>query len=401
MIRGTRGKVLTLQVEKSARSDTKHWARRGVAGFLVAVFLAAFAGSPADAKYASMVMDADTGKILHAVNADTRNFPASLTKIMTLYMVFSALDGGRLALHQRMKVSRRAARQPPSKLALSAGKTISVEEAIFALVTKSANDVAVVIAESLGGTERKFALMMTAKARKLGMSRTTFRNASGLPHRGQMSTARDMTKLGRALITKFPHHYHYFSTLSFTYAGLKHRNHNKLLTTYNGTDGIKTGYIHASGFNLVASVKRGKHRLIGVIFGGRTSAQRNRLMAKLLDKGFRRLNPTTKVARVETRKTVQKTPSGRWGIQVGAFARYDPALQIARRAVSKVPRYLKNGIVKVVPLKKRNRRPLYRGRILGISKKEAYRACRALKKHKISCMALRLKESVQLAYAGD
>ncbi len=346
-----------------------------------------------------MVMDADSGKILHAVNADTRNYPASLTKIMTLYMLFSALDGGRLGLHQRLKVSRRAARQPPSKLALRAGGTIGVEEAILALVTKSANDVAVVVAETLGGTERQFALMMTAKARKLGMSRTTFRNASGLPHRGQMSTARDMAKLGRALITNFARYYHYFSTPSFTYDGLKHRNHNKLLTTYEGTDGIKTGYISASGFNLVASVKRGNRRLIGVIFGGRSSAQRNRLMAKLLDKGFRRLDPT-QVARSNTRKKVQKTPSGRWGIQVGAYASYAPALRIARVAVSKVPRYLKNGIVKVVPLKKRNRRPLYRGRILGISKKEAYRACRALKKYKISCMALRLKESVQLAYAG-
>jgi D-alanyl-D-alanine carboxypeptidase len=393
---------LTVQVGNSALIEAKHWVRSGVVGLLVAIFLTAFAGSPAGAKYASMVMDADTGKILHAVNADTRNYPASLTKIMTLYMVFSALDGGRLALHQRMKVSARAARQPPSKLALRAGGTISVEEAIFALVTKSANDVAVVIAENLGGTERKFGLMMTAKARKIGMSRTTFRNASGLPHRGQMSTARDMAKLGRALITKFPHHYHYFSTLSFTYDGLKHRNHNKLLTTYNGTDGIKTGYIHASGFNLVASVKRGKHRLIGVVFGGRTSAQRNRLMAKLLDKGFRRLNPTTQVAQTQTRKKPRKkTPTGRWGIQVGAYASYAPALEIARKAVAKVPRYLKNGIVKVIPLKKRNRRPLYRGRILGISKKEAYRACRALKKYKISCMALRLKASVQLASAAD
>ena len=375
----------------------------GAAALLVALAVAAAAASPAVAKYASMVMEARTGRILHAVNADTRNYPASLTKMMTLYMVFSAIKGGRWALHQKLPVSKRAARQPASKLALRAGTTITVEQAIYALVTKSANDVATVIAEALGGSERNFALMMTAKARKLGMTRTTFRNASGLPNRGQMSTARDMAKLARALLVNFPRYYRYFSTPSFTYDGLTHRNHNKLLKTYDGTDGIKTGYIRASGFNLVASVRRGKHRLIGVVFGGRTSASRNRHMTSLLDKGFKRLQPGrtgTAMARATPPASARnKRNLAPWGVQVGAYKKYAPAYQIARKAVQTAPRLLKRGVIKVVPLKKRNRRTLYRGRILGISKKHAYQACRVLKRHKMSCMALRWK-STQLAQAG-
>ena len=179
---------------------------------MVLLFAALFVSSPASAKYASLVLDVETGRIIHAINADTRNYPASLTKIMTLYLAFHALDEGKIKLDTRLKVSARAARQPPSKLALAAGSTITVEDAILALVTKSANDVAVVVAENLGGTERKFARIMTSVARKLGMKRTTFKNASGLPNRRQMSTARDMAILARAMLRNFPHHYHYFAT---------------------------------------------------------------------------------------------------------------------------------------------------------------------------------------------
>ena len=347
------------------------------------------------AKYAAMVMDADTGGILHAVNADTRNYPASLTKMMTLYLVFEALEEGRLHLGRHLTVSARAARQPSSKLGLGRGRSITVQQGILALVTKSANDVATVFAEILAGDERRFARVMTAKARRLGMDRTTFRNASGLPHRSQLSTARDMAVLARALQWHFPQHYHYFSRMTFTFGGTTHVNHNKLLTKYKGTDGIKTGYIRASGFNLVASAERGGRRLIGVIFGGRSPAARNRLMIKLLDKGFRRVG----AARApDTRHAAPRAgPAGgvRWGIQVGVYKTYGPALKIARKARG----FLEGGRVKVVRLYKRNRKVFYRGRILGLDKVQAYRACRALRRMNINCMELRMKADIETASA--
>ena len=191
----------------------------------------ALGAAPVSAKYASLVIDAETGRVIHEINADTRNYPASLTKMMTLYLVFEALENELWSLNTRLRVSARAARQPSSKLNLRRGQTISVEDAILALITKSANDVASAVAENLSGSERGFALKMTAKARQLGMNRTTFRNASGLPHRGQLSTARDMGTLARALIRDFPGYYHYFSTEEFDYRGDRFRYHNNLLTT--------------------------------------------------------------------------------------------------------------------------------------------------------------------------
>ena len=396
------------------------------AACVCAAGISVLSASPGLAKYASVIMDAETGRVVHAVNANTRNYPASLTKMMTLYMVFEALEDGRLSMDQRLKVSARAARQPSSKLGLRKGQTITVEQAILAMVTKSANDVAATVAEALSGSERNFALTMTATARRLGMDRTIFRNASGLPHRGQQSTARDMAVLARALITDFPRHYHFFSTRTFTFGGVRHRNHNKMIATYDGADGIKTGYIRASGFNLVASATRGGRRLIGVVFGGRSPRARDRHMARLLDKGFRVLNgtPTQTAAAEGTRKKKARpatrkrrastrpasaaksaaapatTSKSRWGIQVGAYMRYSPAYAMAAKVVERLPSLLKNGTIKVVPLKIRNRRPVYRARILGLSKRQAYRACRILKKRKMDCMEMRLK-GLQMAFAGS
>ena len=247
------------------------------------------AAPEAEARYASIIIDAETGEVLRSRNADTRRYPASLTKMMTLYLLFEALDNGRLTLDSKLKVSKRAARQPASKLWLSAGSTIRVENAIRALIVKSANDVAVVVAEALGGTEAGFAEQMTRKAQALGMSRTTFRNASGLPNRRQRSTARDMSRLARALMYDFPHRYHYFDDQRFRYGGRTHRTPNRLLGSYRGLDGMKTGYIRASGFNLVASAERDGRRIIAVVFGGRTARSRNNHMANLLDLGFERL----------------------------------------------------------------------------------------------------------------
>lgn len=241
-------------------------------------------------KYAAIVVDAQSGAVLHSRHADAKRYPASLTKMMTLYMVFEALESGRLTLDDRLKISKRAAGQPASKVGLKAGRTIKVRDAILSLVTKSANDVATVVAENLGGTEVAFARMMTKKARQLGMTKTTFRNASGLPHRKQVTTARDMARLSRALLKHYPQHYEYFSTRFFQYGGRRFKNHNALLKSYGGTDGIKTGYIRASGFNLAASAERNGRRVIAIVFGGRTARTRNKEMARLLDIGFRK-NP--------------------------------------------------------------------------------------------------------------
>lgn len=245
------------------------------------------AGS-AQARYASIVIDAHSGEVLHQRHADKPLHPASLTKMMTLYMVFEALERGDLRLDDRLRVSRHAESMPASKLYLEAGETIRLEDAILSLVTKSANDVAVVIAEAIAGSEAAFARQMTTRAHSLGMRDTQFRNASGLHHPRQVSTARDMAKLAQLLIFRYRPFYSYFNTHRFEYRGRVYRTHNDLLKTYPGSDGLKTGYIRASGFNLVSSAVREGRRLIGVVFGGRTARTRNAHMAKLLDASFAR-----------------------------------------------------------------------------------------------------------------
>ncbi len=239
--------------------------------------------------YSSIVIDAATGKVLHEDNADAQKYPASLTKMMTLYMIFEALDAGKVTLGTTWKVSKHAESMSPTKLGLDAGETISVRDVILGLITKSANDAAAVAAEGLAGTEDRFGDLMTQRARRLGMSNTTFQNASGLPDPGQVTTARDMVRLSRALVRDFPHYYSYFSTPEFTYAGRRHANHNRLMNWYEGADGIKTGFIRASGFNLSASAVRDNRRIIGVVMGGPSPVARDQYMGKLLDIGFSRM----------------------------------------------------------------------------------------------------------------
>ena len=233
--------------------------------------------------YAAIVVDANSGAVLHENAADAQRHPASLTKIMTLYLLFERLEVGKIKLSSEMDVSARAASQSPSKLGLKAGSTLRVEDAIKALVTKSANDAAVVVAETLGGDEDAFARQMTRKARALGMSRTLYRNASGLPNSEQITTARDQAVLGRAIQDRFPTYYRYFSTHSFTYRGHAMRNHNRLLGSVQGVDGIKTGYVAASGFNLVTSVRRGNRYIVAVVMGGRSAGLRDARMRELID----------------------------------------------------------------------------------------------------------------------
>ena len=388
-----------------------------------AVAACAFATPAFAEKYASIVVDMDTAQVLHARNADAERYPASLTKVMTLYMVFDALDSGELALDDRMKVSRTASRQQPSKLALKSGSTIRVDHAIRALVTKSANDVAVVIAEHLGGNEANFAEMMTVKARELGLTETRFQNASGLPDRNQTTTALDMAKLAEAVYLDHRDYYSYFSTPDFVWNRRTYKNHNTLLKDVTGVDGIKTGYINASGFNLVASVNRNGKRLIGVVFGGRTARTGDDQMKKLLEQAYIRLtkegeivvprpriSPEDKIlpadaqllmakretlreaeqpGRIDTETVVTRlkpeTASG-WAIQVGAFSdqrRAQEAVLAAARTAPDVLRLTRAAVEQQAS----GTGIVYRARLLGFDgETEARAACAALRRENVACI---------------
>src|SRR4051812_7090563 len=251
--------------------------------------------------FSSIIVDGNSGATLAASSPDATRHPASLTKIMTLYLLFERMDAGRMKLDTEMSVSEHASEQAPTKLGLRPGQTIRVEDAIKGLVTRSANDAAVVIAETIGGDEDGFAKMMTRKARALGMNRTTYRNASGLPDDDQVTTARDQATLGRAIQDRFPRYYRFFSTQTFNYHGQSIRNHNHLLGHVEGVDGIKTGYTRASGFNLVTSMRRGNRHLIGVVLGGRSGGSRDAIMRNLLAENLDKAATTHTVAAVTER----------------------------------------------------------------------------------------------------
>jgi hypothetical protein len=236
--------------------------------------------------YAGIVVDAQNGAVLQSVNAHARWYPASLTKVMTVYLTLEAVEAGSLKLDEELTVSTLAASQPPTELGIGVGDKISVEQAILAVILRSANDVAVVLAERVGGSEEAFAKLMTARARQLGMARTQFRNATGLPNPDQTTTARDMAVLGIALLERFPQHYHFFSARSFTYAGQNFGTINGILSRYPGADGIKTGFTCGSGYNLLASAVRDGRRLVGVVLGGVSNEARHSEMIVLLDKAF-------------------------------------------------------------------------------------------------------------------
>jgi D-alanyl-D-alanine carboxypeptidase len=301
-------------------------AGHAVLGLLVAVFLAVQVTAPAEAnpRFAAVVVDAKSGKVVFSRNADARRYPASLTKMMTLYLVFEDMKAGRISLNSKLPVSAHAAGQPPSKIGFRPGQSVRVEDAINILVTKSANDVAAAVAEALSGSVPAFAERMTRKARELGMTRTTFKNASGLPHSEQVTTARDMATLGLRIQRDFPEMYRHFSQRSYSYGGKAYRNHNGLLGKVTGMDGIKTGYIRASGFNLCASVERNHKRIVAVVMGGRTAASRNNYMAGLIEDMFR---------------TAELTRTGR----IAAYAGEPPGLDAAKLKLASLPPPLPRG----------------------------------------------------------
>jgi D-alanyl-D-alanine carboxypeptidase len=376
----------------------------------LAVFVAALIVlgiGPAWAKYASIVIDAETGEVLHQANADDRNYPASLTKMMTLYLAFEALEQGRLKLDSRLPVSKHAAAQAPSKLGLQPGESIAVRDIILGLVTKSANDAAVVMAEGLAGSESGFAQQMTAKAHELGMVSTTYRNASGLPNSEQITTARDLAKLSQALLRRFPQYYKYFSTEDFSYKGVVYYNHNQLMKGFEGMDGIKTGFIRASGFNLAASAVRDNRRLIGIVMGGQSARARDLHMAELLEDSFagRKSLPPVLVAEKEpglgSRVVARLNPIGKaqaaapaalrsgalvtedWSIQVGAYAKMAAAEKAAQNAAAKLT--TRDKTVRVLAPFKSDKHKVYRARLVGFNEQEARDACRLLQKRKMTC----------------
>ena len=382
---------------------------------LALVTLAAtfFAGAAPALAATAIVIDADSGKVLYALDPDEGHYPASLVKMMTLYLTFEAVDKGRLRLDQPLPVSASAAGRIPSKLYLARGDSITVEDAILALVTKSANDAASVLAEALGGTESAFARIMTAKGRSLGMGRTTFQNASGLYHRFQYTTARDMARLAQALLEHYPQYYGYFSTPRFTYRGVTYTNHNNLLGRYEGVDGIKTGYLSASGYNLAASVVRDGHRLIGVLLGGTSPSSRDATMAQLFDVAFTRIavneypggreSPALGLAAAgglqQGGLAVPRAPlapappvgslpgDAQWAAQVGAYRDYAGARARLSEAAQVLPLAYREGAEVLLPAVDAVD-PLYRVRIGGLTEVQARDACRRLEPRRVPCLVV-------------
>ena len=352
-------------------------------------------------RYSSIVVEAGSGQVLEAASPDAARHPASLTKLMTLYMAFEALRDRRITLDQYVPVSSHAASMSPTKLGLLPGTRITVDQAILGLVTKSANDAAAALGEMLGGSEDRFAQMMTLRARALGMTRTTFMNASGLPDPEQWTTARDMAILARRLISGFPGYYKYFSTPSFVWQRRVIANHDHLLRSYPGADGMKTGYTQASGYNLVSSAVRGGVRLVGVVMGANGVGERDAHMISLLDQGYGQLDiPTERVVArtsshgpiasaqaspVERLATRPRLPEVTWGIQAGTH----PTEKAARTAALAARRVADDGVARTGPVTV-NRKTVWRAQVTGLSQADARIACAALTKRKIPCSVLRI-----------
>lgn len=394
-----------------------------------------------------LILDATSGRELSSDQPDELRHPASLTKLMTIYLTFSALDSGRLSLGDGLPVSINALNAPPTKMGLPPGGTVSVRDATMALVTRSANDAAVVLAEAMGGDEATFAQMMTNKARQLGMTSTVYRNASGLPNREQVTTARDLARLAFALMRDFPHYYPVFSVQSWPYRGRSLENHNRMLGAYEGADGLKTGYTNASGFNLVMSAMRDNRRLIGVVMGGDSASQRDRLMAVLMDQGFAsaaamRLSPWTSirkpgsarytaanfdpglvlpestprpaapppaavaaapppVAQGDQRVAGPAMPSpgaanaaasgasiGSWVIQIGSFGE-PQAAQLALERASSTLADMRSASATVDEVQMANK-TFHRARLTNLSQAQAVDGCKRLEKKKIYCAAIQV-----------
>lgn len=370
---------------------------------LLALLIVTVCFSNVYAATSSIMIDAKSGNVLYEDNADSLRYPASLTKLMTLYLTFTALENGSLKLDDNLKISHTAANRSPSRLGLIPGKTIDVKTAIVATIVKSANDCATVLGESLAENERSFAVLMTETAKKLGMKNTTFKNASGLPHSQQKTTARDMAILASALYHHFPQYYSWFSIQSFEYDGKKYVSHNTLLKDFEGADGMKTGYTAAAGFNIVTSAIRDNHRVIAVTMGHDQQNQRDKKIANMMEKALIEAKNTNKidtkklalmldqktknVKSVANRSYISKPKSskGDWAIQIGAFGSYAKAENYAKNIKNKLAgkfAFRNINIDKSVS----GGKTVYRSQLTGVTKEYAQNACVMLKKNKQSCM---------------
>ncbi len=411
---------------------------------IITLLLALFSLRTAHANtlHASIVVDADTGQVLHELYADASRYPASLTKMMTLYMLFEALEQRRLRLDTRLYVSNHAASMPPTNINLRAGDTISVQEAILALIVRSANNVAAVVAEALGGNEISFGQMMTDKARQIGMYGTTFRNASGLPNSEQMTTARDMAKLSARLMKDFPQYYYYFSTPSFNFRGVTYNSHNRMVRNVYGVDGLKTGFIRASGFNIATSAKRNNQRVIVVVMGGESAALRDQQVSQLLEYSFNggdfakfaindaiarsaavaaqrvtyrfpaketklssvslfdskkrkqlfKSNNSLSAQKIFQKKAAKQSvkttalssdKAGKWEVQIGSYAQQEKAQAQAIAAKKWV-----SGAVVISEIAVSNRK-LYRARLIGLHESQARTGCQHLSRQGMECLIVK------------
>lgn len=383
-------------------------------------------------KYAALVVNADNGTILHQRNANALRHPASLTKMMTLYLAFDAIESGKLRPNTMLRVSQRAASQSPLKLGLRAGQQISVRDAIMGLIVKSANDASVVLAEAIAGSEWQFSRQMTAKARELGMNNTTFKNASGLPNPQQISTAVDLAKLAIALKRDYPDFFPMFATKSFQFRGARIETHNRVVKNYRGATGLKTGYVNASGFNLVTTATRGQTNLVGVVLGGVTAKKRDAQMVSLLDNAFSKLGVTQQyskknadqkdalasvasiskpqntnivpVSKPQTNSVSKKTQNvtnksnentldaqlrrqRAWAIQVGKYKRERDAINAVAHAMDLAGDHLEASKVSFTRNKAKR---LHTAKLANLTESQARNACSAMRAARESCQVVRL-----------
>lgn len=388
----------------------------GLKYIFVACLLSCALVSGAHASVSSIIIDAETGDVLSSSNADSLRYPASLTKLMTLYITFNALDKGLIKFEDKLPVSRNAANRSPSKLGLKKGETITVRDAVLALIVKSANDCATVLAEGLGYSEENFAKTMTEVAQELGMKNTTFKNASGLPNRAQKTTARDMALLGAAMYHHFPEYYKLFATKKFTYNGRTYYTHNHLLKSFEGADGMKTGFTNAAGYNIVTSAERDGHRVIAVTMGHNTIRQRDTKVASLMKKGLQKLAMSDHIeapnlyanadthtygepSLIEAATVADEAPaSDVWAVQIGAFSNYAKA----RNYAISVKKQLKmaGAEIDIEPAQKGSA-VIYRSKLVGFEKNEADKTCNSLKKSNKSCIVIASSENQQLVMAKN
>lgn len=399
--------------------------------FLLLLFCLVLSSKVSMAATSSIMVNAEDGKVMYESNADAVRYPASLTKLMTLYITFNALENGKLKLSDRLKVSKVAAGRSPSKLGVRAGETISVNDAINAVIVKSANDCATVLAEHFSKSEAEFAVLMTQTAKKLGMKNTVFRNASGLPHSQQKTTARDMSKLAMAVYHHFPQYYKRFSMKSFKYKGQTITGHNHLLDTFSGADGMKTGYTAASGYNIITSAQRNGKRVIAVTMGHKYLNERDRKAALMMDKGLIELKKPGQVdvalltkaieGRAETVKYAQKTntstakpqtrqmanvtvkpvavpavSNGKYALQVGAFSEYKRAKNYALSVKNTLAKSHAVYDIKVEKVQTGGG-TMYRSKVVGLAKNTANQICQNMKRKKQNCLVVADSGTMSLA----